>query len=383
MTGTDLLTTLHHRARQLGFDLLGVSPARPPEAHLDAFRAWLARGDHGEMAYMARPDRVERREEPALILAGVRTVICAAVNYCPPSPPAASPHPLHGRIARYAWGEDYHSWMLSRLEELAHIVRQETGGAAQHRSYVDTGPLLERSFAAQAGLGFVGKNTCLIHPRLGSWLFLGELLVDIELPLTGAPSLPRCGTCTRCIDACPTGALTAPYRLDARRCISYLTIELKGAIPPELRPLMGDWLFGCDLCQEVCPWQRFARPTGVVAFQPRSQLAAGLSPMDVLTLDEDGFQRRFAGSPIARVGRGRLLRNAAVVLGNLGTREAGPALVKGLSDPEALVRSHAAWALGRVGGPEAVEALEAARAREGDLQVRKELAAALDEASRP
>lgn len=382
MTGAAILARLHRRARQLGFDLVGVSPARLPEAHLDAFRAWLARGDHGEMAYMARPDRVERREDPALILPGVGTVVCVAVNYCPPPPPTASSPPRRGRIARYAWGEDYHPWMLSRLEELAHVLRQETGGATRQRAYVDTGPLLERAFAAQAGLGFVGKNTCLIHPRLGSWLFLGELLVDVELPLAGAPSPPRCGTCTRCIDACPTGALTAPYRLDARRCISYLTIELKGAIPPELRPLMGDWLFGCDLCQEVCPWQRFARPTGVAAFQTRSQLAAGLSPTEVLALDEDGFRRRFAGGPIARVGRRGLLRNAAVVLGNLGAREAGPALAQGLSDSEALVRSHAAWALGRVGGPKAVDALEAARCRESDPLVRKELAAALDEASR-
>ncbi|HEC36263.1 MAG TPA: tRNA epoxyqueuosine(34) reductase QueG, partial [Anaerolineae bacterium] len=219
---------IEERARRLGFDLVGVASAHPPREHVRAYRDWVARGDHGGMAYMARPDRIARREDPSIILPGARSVVCVAVNYCPaPPPPPANDRP-RGRISNYAWRQDYHDWMLPRLVELAAFIRAEVGGGVRHQAYVDTGPVLERAFAAQAGLGFIGKNTCLIHPRLGSWLFLGEVLVDVDLPRAGQTIPPRCGICTRCLQACPTGALAAPYRLDARRCISYLTIEHKG-----------------------------------------------------------------------------------------------------------------------------------------------------------
>ncbi len=334
------------QARRLGFDLVGISPATPPATHLQAYRDWLARGDHGEMGYMARSDRVARREDPSLILPGARAVICVAVNYYPGPPPPPPDDLPRGRISAYAWGTDYHDWMLPRLEELAVFVHAETGAA--YRAYVDTGPVLERAFAAQAGLGFIGKNSCLIHPRLGSWLFLGVLLVDVDLPPMAMPSFPSCGTCTRCLDACPTGALVAPYHLDGRRCISYLTIEHRGPIPLPLRPLMGNWIYGCDLCQEVCPWQRFARPTAVAAFRPPSLDDAAPSLLDLLALDEAGFQRRFQDTPLLRVGRERLLRNVAVALGNLGDPHAVEPLTAALHDPAPLLRSHAAWALEQI-----------------------------------
>jgi len=310
----DVAGSLSTLARELGFDLVGVSPPKPPPQAVRAYRQWVAAGYHGEMSYLARPDRVVRREDPAIILPGVRAVICVAVNYYPGPPPAVQADgPAHGRISDYAWGRDYHAWMLPRLEELAAFVRRKAG-ASQTKVYTDAGPILERAMAFQAGLGFIGKNTCLIHPRFGSRLFLGEILVDVELPLTGPPLPSRCGTCTRCLDACPTGALVAPYVLDARRCISYLTIELKGAIPSELEPAIGNWVYGCDLCQEVCPWQRFARPTAVSDFRPDSPDRAMPSLEDLLALDEEGFETRFRGTPVARIGLERLRRNVLAVL---------------------------------------------------------------------
>ncbi len=310
-----VIEELRAQARCLGFDLLGVAPPVPPPEVVRAYREWLAANYHGDMAYMSRPDRVARREDPALILPGVRAVVCVAVNYysgdAPPPPGKAGPV---GRISRYAWGVDYHDWMLPRLEELAAFVRERTGGTARHRAYADTGPVLERALAAQAGLGFIGKNTCLIHPQFGSWLFLGEILVDVDLPFTGPPMPSRCGTCTRCLAACPTGALVAPYVLDARRCISYLTIEFRGDIPPDLRDRLGDWVYGCDICQEVCPWNRFARPTAVAEFLPASPDRAAPSLTDLLALNEESFRRRFGGSPIARIGLKRLHRNAQALL---------------------------------------------------------------------
>ncbi|HHS98129.1 MAG TPA: tRNA epoxyqueuosine(34) reductase QueG [Chloroflexi bacterium] len=338
------------QALRLGFDLVGIAPARPPQVHLQAYREWLRRGYQAGMAWMARPDRVARREEPALILPGVRSVVCVAVNYYPGPPPPLPDDGPRGRVSTYAWGEDYHDWMLPRLEELADFIRAQVGGEVRYRAYVDTGPVLERAFAAGAGLGFIGKNTCLIHPHFGSWLFLGEVLLEIDPPEGDRPSVRGgCGTCTRCLEACPTGALTAPYRLDARRCISYLTIEHKGPIPLELRPLLGTWIYGCDVCQEVCPWQRFARPTKVAAFRAVSPERARPSLPDLLALGEEGFRKRFRGTPILRIGRGRLLRNVAVALGNVGDARARSALESALDDPDPLVRQHAAWALARIG----------------------------------
>jgi epoxyqueuosine reductase len=353
MQGRGLTERICRRARDLGFDRVGVAPARPVP-HLDAYRAWLARGYHGEMGYVARPDRVARREDPARIVPRVGAIVCVGLNYYPGAlPPELTDDPSRGLISNYAWGVDYHDLMMVRLEELAafihDVVGTEAGRQVRARAYVDTGPVLERACAAQAGLGFIGKNTCLIDPRMGSWLFLGEILLDVELEPTTKTMDVSCGTCRRCLDACPTGALVAPYVLDARRCISYLTIELKGPIPHELRPLMGRWIYGCDVCQSVCPWQRFARPTREPSFRASTPDRGAPSLLEVMEMGEEAFRQRYRGTPIYRIGRGRLLRNAAVALGNWGDERGVPVLRKALADPEPLVREHAAWALERMG----------------------------------
>ncbi len=371
-------------ARALGFDLVGVAPARPAP-RLDAYHSWLAHGYHGEMGYLARPDRVERRDDPARIVPGARSVVCVGLNYYSGPPPSLARDPSRGLISNHAWGLDYHSLMMPLLEELAAFIRAEAGGSAVGarpsrfgaRAYVDTGPVLERAYAAKAGLGFVGKNTCLIHPRMGSWLFLGEILLSVDLDPTPEPKGVSCGTCTRCLDACPTGALIAPYVLDARRCISYLTIELKGPIPRELRPLIGNRVYGCDVCQAICPWQRFAMPTKERSLYATSIDQSAPALLDLIGLTEEAFHQRYERTPILRTKRRGLLRNAAVALGNWGDKQAVTALVKALTDVEPLVRGHAAWALGRIDEPSARQMLGNALQREQDPYVREEIRTAL------
>jgi len=367
-------------ARDLGFDLVGVASAHPTP-HIGAYLDWVDRGYYGEMGYMARPDRVERRGDPAIVLPGVRSVVCVGLNYYPGALPAELKYdPSRGLISNYAWGLDYHDVITPRLEQLAAFVGTQAGCEVSTRVYVDTGPVLERAYAAEAGLGFIGKNTCLIHPRMGSWLFLGEVLVDFALDPTPATVSVGCGTCRRCMDACPTGALVAPYVLDARRCISYLTIELKGAIPRELRTAMGNRIFGCDVCQAVCPWQRFSGPTLARAFHAEGPKRMAPSLLELMEMDEQAFRRRFARTPIARTGRQRLLRNVVVALGNWGDKQAIPALTKALDAPEPLVRGHVAWALHRVGGQEATGILLDLREREQDAYVRHEITLCLQDA---
>jgi epoxyqueuosine reductase len=268
--------------------------------------------------------------------------------------------------------------MLSRLEELASYIAAESGTGVKHRSYVDTGPILERAFACAAGLGFIGKNTNLIHPKLGSYLFLGEILVDTLLDPTPNTSHVHCGTCRRCLDACPTGALVAPYVVDARRCVSYLTIELKGTIPRDLRPGMDNWIYGCDICQEVCPWQRFAQPTAEAAFLARDGDRAQPRLVDLARIDQHSFATTYDGSPIARIGRSRLLRNVAIALGNWGEEQALAPLEELFGDPDPLVRSHAAWALGRVEGNLGQKVLENSVRHESIPSVGAEIRQALE-----
>ena len=361
----------------MGFDLAGIAPVGPMSA-IKEYQAWLKKGYQGEMTYLARPEAVARRDDLRRTLPGVRAVVAVGANYhTRPLLPQLGDDPSRGIIASYAWGKDYHDVLTPRLHQLGAFIEAETGHA--YRAYVDTAPLLEREIAARAGLGFAGKNTNLIHPRLGSWIFLGELLLTIELPPRRGESAirPYCGHCTRCLDSCPTAALVAPHTLDARRCISYLTIELKGPIPRELRPLMGNRIFGCDICQEVCPWnQRFARPTAEPAFQPRSD---NIAPhlLELIALDEQGFRRRFQDSPVKRSKRRGLLRNVAVALGNWGDPAAVPALTRALNDAEPLIRGHAAWALGRIAAGKARSALQQALRNESDEWVREELHLAL------
>lgn len=378
-----LETGIKAEARRLGFHLVGITTADPAETGVH-YATWAEAGQAGEMAYMTRDP--ERRQDPSLVMPGARSVIVVGLLYNTGEAEAADrsaapvPSPTHaaGRIARYAVGDDYHEVMWERLNALLAWVREQAGQEVRGRAYVDTGPLLERDLARRAGLGWFGKNTMLIHPRQGSYFFLGALLLDLPLAPDEPFTREHCGTCTRCLDACPTGAFVAPHVLDARRCISYLTIELRGPIPRELRPLMGDWIFGCDICQEVCPWNRKAPLSDEPAFRPRSGFSTPeLIPL--LSLTQEEFSARFKASPIKRAKRRGLLRNVAVALGNAGDRAAVPALAAALHDPEPLVRGHAAWALGRLGGSDAVAALVKAGAEEGDPEVMEEITLALAE----
>jgi epoxyqueuosine reductase len=346
----NLRSLIVEQAEGLGFDLVGVAAAGQAP-HADGFRAWIDQGYAGEMTWLARNQ--QRRLEPAQVVPGARSVVMVGLRYFVEDPPAALWNdPLRGRVARYAWGPDYHDQLLPRLMQLANFLKAE-GGAC--RAYVDTGPLLERSWAAQAGLGFIGKNSLLINPELGSYLFLGGLITDLVLepdePATADGAMlgkGQCGACQRCLQVCPTHAFPAPYILDSRRCISYLTIELKGAIPEPLRDKMGSWIYGCDACQECCPWvRRFSasRPDRFLAFDAE-RFAPDL--MELMTLDAAAFRERYRRTPLVRTKRRGLLRNAAVALGNAGEREALPVLRRALDDPEALIREHAAWAIARI-----------------------------------
>ena len=323
---------------------MGVVPVGPTPTW-DAYRTWVAQGYAGEMTYLARPDALARRQNPRYILPATKSVLVVAASYA--GPHLTEPPPLHGRVSRYAWGADYHRWLLARLESLVRRIADESGDFP-YRCYVDTGPLLERAWAQASGLGWIGKNTNLIHPRRGSFLFLGVALLGVALPPTPVPAFPRCGTCTRCLDACPTGALVAPGVLDARRCIAYLTIEHRGAIPVALRPLIGDRVFGCDTCQDVCPWNRRPLLAHAGATVP---LTATLDLPELLALDKAAFRVRFRHTPLWRATWRGLARNAASVLGNRADPAARPALARAAaSHPDAMVREHAAWALAQLKG---------------------------------
>ena len=332
-------------ASQLGFDDCRFTSARPPD-HAAHFRRWLEAGLHGQMDYLA--DNASKRVDPSQILAGARTIITLAASYTPP-PAAGPPTALApGQIARYARFEDYHFLLGQRLKSLAGFVSSAADGA-RSLWYVDTGPLLERDLAQRAGLGFIGKHTNLISRNLGNWFFLAEIITTLEFE-PDAPEKNRCGSCSRCIQACPTAAITAPFQLDARRCISYLTIELKDAIPPELRPAIGNRIFGCDDCLAVCPWNRFAREGAIMRPHYRPDLAAP-DLIELLALDETAFHHRFAGTPIRRLKRSGLLRNVCVALGNSGDQRALPALQRAAADADPLVAEHARWAIARLQQP--------------------------------
>lgn len=339
---------IKQRARELGFSMLGIIPARAGP-HLNAYLAWIRGGMHGDMGYLARPDRVARRQNLSAILPGVNSMIVAGMEYLTiPLPESIASDPLRGRISNYAWGRDYHEVMLSRLEALARFITQTAQTEVSVRAYVDTGAILERDHGAVAGLGFIGKNTMLIHSRRGSFFFLGEILTDLILPYDDPPIMPGCGSCTRCLAACPTNAFPRPYVLDARRCISYLTIEHKRSIPVELRPLMGNWVYGCDVCQTVCPWQRFVQPTPIVEFYPVSVEQAAPPLADLLALTPESFAERFRGTAIYRLKRDRLVRNACIAAGNSGAAVLADLLRPLLSDESLMVREHATWALERL-----------------------------------
>lgn len=338
-------------ALALGFDLVGLAPARRAE-NADALLPWLANGCHAGMGWLARDP--ETRADPARLLTGAKSIVCVALAYGAEIPPAQFwDDPLRGRVARYAWGPDYHDLIAPRLEELAHFIATDLGRMLAWKVAVDSAPILERDHAARAGLGYLGRNAMLVAPRFGSLLLLGELLLDVELDAYDAPLPPACCAENYCATACPTGALFAPRQLDARRCLSWLTIENKNEIPEEFRPRLGRWIFGCDECQTSCQWPIVsahaldpAKLHAAFRFQPDLS-----TPRldELLALDEKGFRERFTSTPLARAKRRGLLRNAAVALGNSGVAAACPALERAAADPDELVRTHAAWALQRLG----------------------------------
>ncbi len=444
-----LTSAILAHAHTLGFDRAAVLPVGPPR-YAAQFAAWLAAGHHGEMAYLAA--RAAARLDPARMMPGAASMIVVAVNYNPGSSPQPHAGPPQGRIARYARWPDYHEILKPKLFALDAFIREQTGRGTPGKAFVDSAPVLERDFAEQAGLGFIGRNTCLITPGLGSWTFLAGLLAKEDLSPDPTPArggelnspipangktlnspfpangetlnspIPangetlnspfprreggwgvRCGRCTRCLDTCPTRAFVAPHVLDARRCTSYLTIELRGPIPRDLRPLMGDWVFGCDVCQEVCPYNRGSRAVGIEALaglvcdvrdrlKPRLRTLEGSSAKEtdlggaalpsvfplteLLALDESAFRACFRGTPVLRAKRRGLVRNACVAAGNSRDPALIPALTALLADPEPLVRGHAAWALGRIGGAEAKGSLINALALEADSWVQEEIASA-------
>jgi epoxyqueuosine reductase len=331
------------------------------------------------MNYMARPDRQARRTDLNVILPGVRSLVIVGLDYHTLRlPPTLLNDPARGRIAAYAWGQDYHTLMLPRLKALAAALRGTGPEEVRSRAYVDTGAILERSHAGEAGLGFTGKNTMLIHRRRGSDFFLGEVLTTAGFDTYDEPEQASlCGTCTRCLSACPTDAFPQPYVLDARRCISYLTIEHAGWIDRALRPKLGNWVFGCDICQAVCPWQRFAVQSLESDFFPVGPERAAPPLADLLTLTEAGFRERFGGSAVERAGREQMARNACLAAANGGQRQLTPLVAARLGDTSAVVRGHAGWALARLEGSGAAPALRAALNRETDQEAAGELRLAL------
>lgn len=332
---SELRTQIREMARELGFDECRIASANEA-AHADKFREWVADECYGDMKWMAK--NVERRTHPQNVLAGAQSTIVLAMNYL-----VDAEQQKRGRFARYAWGNDYHDLIEKKLKELNSRL-EELGG--KQRYYVDTGPVLERDFATESGLGWNGKSTVQIHRKLGTWFFLADIFTTLHIA-KDEPFGDHCGKCTRCIDACPTAAITEPHRVDARRCISYLTIEHRGPIPEEFRRAMGDRIYGCDDCLSVCPWNRFAQTSQEAYFAAR-EFVTDWDLRDFLALDDEGFRQLFRKSPVKRTKRRGFLRNVCVALGNVGTSEDLPALERATQDPETLIAEHALWAIAEI-----------------------------------
>ena len=373
---SELSQRIKNEGQRLGFELVGISPVRVPP-HEESFADWLRKKYHGHLEYMERTELLRR--DPRLLVPWAVSIISVGMNYYTPFKRVTPAERGRGWISRYAWGDDYHEIIREKLAALLTFVREIGGEMVQGRAFVDSGPILERDFAGTAGIGWIGKNTQLISPKKGSWFFLGELFTDLPLSYDQAIR-DRCGQCDLCLKACPTGAFTGPYLLDARRCISYLTIELKGFIPRHLRSLIGNHIFGCDICQEVCPYNIKAGSTGEPSYLPRRGFYAP-ELIGLLSISREEFRRRFHGSPILRAKRRGFLRNVAVALGNNAGPEAVPALTRALNDEEPLVRGHVAWALGRIGTSEALAALRQRLLSEDNPEVKSEIQEALAEAT--
>jgi epoxyqueuosine reductase len=343
----DLKQIIKDKARQLGFILAGVTTPEPPP-HYSTFENWLAQGYHGMMSYLATERSRLRRADPRQILPDCKSILVLATPYNSPRPAGEAAEGVGvravGNIASYARGDDYHDILPVRMKELVQFIEEQVGGPVRNRWYTDSGPILERDLAQRAGIGWIGKNTCLIHPRHGSYFLLSEILLDLALEPDPPFITDHCGTCTRCLEACPTDCILPDRTIDAPRCISYLTIELKDDIPLELREKIGSWVFGCDVCQMVCPWNRFAEE-GDPAFEDREST----QPLtEALALTPQAFNQRFKRSPVKRAKRRGYLRNVAVALGNTGDLHALPVLQNALKDEEPVIREHAQWAIDKI-----------------------------------
>lgn len=373
MDKATLTQRLKEKSRELGFSLAGVTSPDAPD-HLDIYKNWLRLGRHGEMHYLENERESERREDPKRILPDCKSVLVLGIPYDDPEN-LGQPKAGEGRIAAYAWGKDYHVELRPRLKAIVEYAEELVGHSIPNRWYADSGPLLERELGQRAGLGWIGKNSMLINPNKGSYFLLAEILLGIELVFDNPITVDHCGSCRRCINACPTDCILEDRTLDATRCISYLTIELKGPIPEDLRPKMGDWIFGCDICQMVCPWnERFAEPKGDPAFtRSRPTILS-----EEIKLSTSEFNKKFKTSPVKRTKRRGYLRNVSVALGNAAQNAGVEALSGALADNEALVRGHAVWALGQVGSEEASDALKKATVKENDPRVLKEIQNALN-----
>lgn len=366
-----LVTQIKNAARELGFEVAGIASVEPLERDDTAFHEWCEEGYAAGMDYMTR--RPELHARPRSLVPYAMSLITLAIDYATAAP-VFDHERRFGRVARYAWGLDYHDVVRPRLKALAGRIEEIAGREIHARCFVDAVPLLERAVAARAGLGFFGKNTNLLQPRNGSWFFLSEILLDLDLPADNREIKVSCGSCHRCIDACPTDAFPAPYVLDSGKCISYLTIENKGAIPRELRAAVGDWVFGCDVCQDVCPFNRFASDTQWPEFHPEAGVGPRLDLVEALSIaSDDAFRARFRGTPLTRPKRRGLLRNAAVVAANVGAAAVVPKLIERIeTDNEPLIRSHCLWALSQLDPKRAAAIAERALKSDPDVLVRKE-----------
>lgn len=365
-----MVEQIKDEARSLGFEVAGITSVELFARDDAAFRQWRESGFAAGMDYMTR--RTELHAHPKALVPSAASLITLGINYYATAPDFRHEH-RYGHVARYAWGLDYHDAVRPRLHALVAQIEKMAGRKIHARSFVDAVPMLERAAAARAGIGFFGKNTNLLQPQRGSWFFLSEILIDMELPADDREIKIGCGSCSRCLDDCPTDAFAGPYSLDSRRCISYLTIENKGAIPLELREGLGEWIFGCDVCQDVCPFNRFSSDTAWPEFQPDAGVGPRLDLVEVLSLATDEqFRSRFKGTPLIRPKRRGLLRNAAVVAANIRCVEAVPILIERINyDPEPLVRSHSLWAVARLDPKRAYPLIEKAIA-DPELQVREE-----------
>jgi epoxyqueuosine reductase len=362
-------TWIKQQAHKLGFTLVGITTPDPP-ARMEVYQAWLEAERHAGMAYLARPEAVHKRADPRRVFDPCQSIIVTGTLHSTSSLNDSTDY----QIARYALGDDYHDVLIERMKQLLVAIEQRLGRSLEHRMYTDTGPLLERELAQRAGLGWIGKNTCLIHPQLGSYFLLAELMLDLPLEADQPFDHDRCGTCTRCIEACPTNCILPDRTLDASRCISYLTIENKGPIPGDLREKIGNWLFGCDICQEVCPWNlRFAQSVADPKFA-RRDVFHQTSLTDLLHLSPGSWQKTLVGSPLTRPRRKGLVRNACVVAGNHAQEtRIGDLAVVLENDPEPLARGHAVWALRQIDHPQARKLLEDHILKDEDPYVRQEL----------